>query len=114
MRTYNIAVIPGDGIGMEVMPEGVKALQAAQDVAGGFELRFEDLPWGTEYYLKTGSMLPADGLKILEKFDAIYLGAVGMPALAADNITLWGLLLTIRKSFQQYINLRPIRLLPGL
>jgi tartrate dehydrogenase/decarboxylase/D-malate dehydrogenase len=114
MKTYNIAVIPGDGIGMEVIPEGIKALQAAQQVVGGFELRFEEFPWGTEFYLKTGKMMPADGLKILEKFDAIYLGAVGMPALAPDNITLWGLLLPIRKGFQQYINLRPIRLLPGL
>ncbi len=114
MRDYHIAVIPGDGIGMEVMPEGIKALQAAQARVGTFSLRFEEFPWGTEFYLKTGRMMPEDGLKILEKFDAIYLGAVGMPALAADNITLWGLLLPIRKSFQQYINLRPIRLLPGL
>ncbi|MBI5305727.1 MAG: tartrate dehydrogenase [Chloroflexi bacterium] len=114
MKTYNIAVIPGDGVGMEVMPEGVKAMRAASQVVGGFEMRFEELPWGTEFYLKTGKMMPADGLKILEKFDAIYLGAVGMPTLAPDNVTLWGLLLPIRKSFQQYINLRPIRLLPGL
>jgi tartrate dehydrogenase/decarboxylase/D-malate dehydrogenase len=114
MKEYHIAVIPGDGIGMEVMPEGIKALQAAQARVGNFSLRFEEFPWGTEFYLKTGRMMPEDGLKILEKFDAIYLGAVGMPALAPDNITLWGLLLPIRKSFQQYINLRPIRLLPGL
>lgn len=99
---------------MEVMPEGIKALQAAQKIVGSFDLHFEEFPWGTEFYLKTGRMMPSDGLKILEKFDAIYLGAVGMPALAPDNITLWGLLLPIRKSFQQYINLRPIRLLPGL
>ena len=114
MKEYRIAIIPGDGIGMEVMPEGVKTLQAAREVVGGFELRFEEFPWGTEYYLKTGRMMPEDGLKILEGFDAIYLGAVGMPALVPDNVTLWGLLLPIRKSFQQYINLRPIRLLPGL
>ena len=113
-KTYNIAVIPGDGIGKEVMPEGVKALQAAQQAVGGFELRFEEFPWGTEFYLKTGKMMPPDGLKILEKLDAIYLGAVGLPALAPDHVTLWGLLLPIRKGFQQYINLRPIRLLPGL
>jgi tartrate dehydrogenase/decarboxylase/D-malate dehydrogenase len=114
MKEYRIAVIPGDGIGMEVMPEGVKALQAAQQVVGRFELRFDEFPWGTEYYLKTGRMMPEDSLKILEGFDAIYLGAVGLPVLAPDNVTLWGLLLPIRKSFQQYINLRPIRLLPGL
>ncbi len=99
---------------MEVMPEGIKVLQAASHVSGSFDFRFEEFPWGTEYYLKTGKMMPTDGLKILEKFDAIYLGAVGMPTLAPDNVTLWGLLLPIRKSFQQYINLRPIRLLPGL
>jgi len=114
MKQYHIAVIPGDGIGMEVMPEGLKALRAAQARLGTFELHFEEFPWGTEYYLKTGRMMPEDGLKILEQFDAIYLGAVGMPALAPDSVTLWGLLLPIRKSFQQYINLRPIRLLPGL
>jgi tartrate dehydrogenase/decarboxylase / D-malate dehydrogenase len=114
VKQYNIAVIPGDGIGMEVMPEGIKALQAAQARGVKFSLQFEQFPWGTEYYLKTGRMMPEDGLKILEKFDAIYLGAVGMPALVPDNVTLWGLLLPIRKSFQQYINLRPIRLLPGL
>jgi tartrate dehydrogenase/decarboxylase / D-malate dehydrogenase len=114
MKEYHIAVIPGDGIGMEVIPEGVKTLQTARQIVGGFELRFEEFPWGTEYYLKTGRMLPEDGLKTLENFDAIYLGAVGMPSLVPDNVTLWGLLLPIRKSFQQYINLRPIRLLPGL
>ena len=114
MKEYHIAVIPGDGIGMEVMPEGVKTLRTAQEIIGGFELRFEEFPWGTDHYLKTGRMMPEDGLKILERFDAIYLGAVGMPALVPDNVTLWGLLLPIRKSFQQYINLRPIRLLPGL
>ena len=114
MKEYRIAVIPGDGIGKEVVPEGVKTLQAAQKALGGFEMRFEEFPWGTDFYLKTGKMMPADGLKILEQFDAIYLGAVGLPALAPDNVTLWGLLLPIRKSFQQYINLRPIRLLPGL
>ncbi len=114
MKEYHIAVIPGDGIGIEVLPEGVKTLQTVQEMVGGFELRFEEFPWGTDYYLKTGRMMPEDGLKILENFDAIYLGAVGMPALVPDNVTLWGLLLPIRKSFQQYINLRPIHLLPGL
>lgn len=114
IREYNIAVIPGDGIGMEVMPEGIKAMRVAAQAAGGFQMRFEEFPWGSEYYLKTGRMMPVDGLKTLEKFDAIYLGAVGMPALVPDDITLWGLLLPIRKAFQQYINLRPIRLLPGL
>jgi tartrate dehydrogenase/decarboxylase / D-malate dehydrogenase len=113
-RSYNIAVIAGDGIGMEVMPEGVKAVQSAMDLLDDFEVHFEEFDWGTEYYLKTGRMMPVDGLKILEKFDAIYLGAVGMPNLAPDHITLWGLLLEIRKSFEQNVNIRPVRLLPGV
>lgn len=113
-KSYNIAVIAGDGIGMEVMPEGIKALQAAREVLGGFDLKFEKFAWGTEYYQKTGRMMPVDGLKTLEKFDAIYLGAVGMPKLLPDHITLWGLLLEIRKSFEQSVNIRPVRLLPGV
>lgn len=111
---YTIALIPGDGIGTEIMPEGVKALQAAAEVDGSFRLRFDPFPWGTEYYLENGRMMPPDALKILEAYDAIYLGAVGFPSLAPDHITLWGLLLPIRKSFEQYINLRPIHMLPGL
>jgi tartrate dehydrogenase/decarboxylase/D-malate dehydrogenase len=113
-KSYHIAVIAGDGIGMEVMPEGVKALKAAREVLSSFDLEFEEFEWGTEYYLKTGRMMPPDGLKILEKFDAIYLGAVGMPNLAPDHVTLWGLLLEIRKSFEQNVNIRPVRLLPGV
>lgn len=113
-KSYNIAVLAGDGIGMEVMPEGIKALQSAQKVLGTFDLKFESFDWGTEYYLKNGRMMPADGLKTLEKFDAIYLGAVGMPNLVPDHITLWGMLLEIRKSFEQSINVRPVRLLPGV
>jgi tartrate dehydrogenase/decarboxylase/D-malate dehydrogenase len=113
-KSYNIAVLAGDGIGMEVMPEGIKALQSAQKVLGTFDLKFESFDWGTEYYLKHGRMMPADGLKTLEKFDAIYLGAVGMPNLVPDHITLWGMLLEIRKSFEQSINVRPVRLLPGV
>jgi tartrate dehydrogenase/decarboxylase/D-malate dehydrogenase len=81
MKTYNIAVIPGDGIGMEVMPEGVKALQAAQKVVGGFDLRFEEFPWGTEYYIKTGRMMPEDGLInfvcVRENSEGEYAGAGG-------------------------------------
>jgi tartrate dehydrogenase/decarboxylase / D-malate dehydrogenase len=113
-KSHHIAVIAGDGIGMEVMPEGLKAMQSAREVLGTFDLNFEEFEWGTEYYLKTGQMMPADGLKILEKFDAIYLGAVGMPNLAPDHITLWGLLLEIRKSFEQNVNIRPVHLFPGV
>ncbi len=111
---YRIAVLAGDGIGQEVMPEGLKALRAAEQVLKGFHLHFDEFPWGTEYYLKHGRMLPIDGLKILEGYDAIYLGAVGMPNLAPDHITLWGMLLEIRKSFEQSVNVRPVHLFPGI
>ena len=113
-KEYRIAVLAGDGIGQEVMPEGLKALRKAEQTLGTFRLHFEEFPWGTEYYLTHGRMLPVDGLKILEEFDTIYLGAVGLPSLAPDHVTLWGLLLEIRKSFEQSINIRPVHLFPGI
>lgn len=111
---YSIAVIAGDGIGREVIPVGCDVLSAAQKVVGGFELQFDEFPWGTEYFHRYGSMMPADALDILAGYDAIYLGAIGFPSLVPDHVTLWGLLLPIRKQFEQYINLRPCRLLPGV
>lgn len=114
MKEYNIAVIPGDGIGKEVIPEGRHVLDATQKALGTFGLRYEEFSWGTDYYMEHGVMMPKDALKILEGFDAIYLGAVGYPALVPDHITLWGLLLPIRKAFEQYINVRPTKLLPGV
>lgn len=112
METYKIAVIPGDGVGPEVLKEGMKVLKHVAELSG--EFRFEDtwFPWGCEYYLKTGRMMPEDGIEILKGFDAIYLGAVGYPGVP-DHISLWDLLLTIRKSFDQYVNLRPVKLLKG-
>lgn len=114
MNEYRIAVIPGDGIGKEVIPEGCRILNATQDALGTFRLHYEEFAWGTDYYMKHGMMMPRDALKILESFDAIYLGAIGYPALVPDHITLWGLLLPIRKAFEQYINVRPTKLLPGV
>ena len=114
MKDYRIAVIPGDGIGKEVIPEGCCILDAAQDVLKSFRLHYEEFPWGTDYYMQHGAMMPKDALKILEGFDAIYLGAIGFPALVPDHITLWGLLLPIRKAFEQYVNVRPTKLLPGV
>ncbi len=113
LREHRIAVIAGDGIGKEVVPVGWHVLQAAASVRGDFRLIFEQFPWGCEYYEQTGRMLPADGLQQLAEFDAIYLGAVGWPTVP-DHISLRGLLLPIRQVFQQYVNLRPIRLLAGL
>ena len=112
MNQYRIAVVPGDGIGPEVMKEAVKVLNhvAARDQRFSFE--FTWFPWGCEYYLKTGEMMPADGIETLSKFDAILLGAVGYPGVP-DHISLRDLLLKIRHDFDQYVNLRPVKLLHG-
>lgn len=112
MASHRIAVIPGDGIGNEVVPEGLKVLQA---VASQFDIDFEfqHFDWSCERYLETGSMMPDDGIQQLSKFDAIFLGAVGFPTVL-DHVSLWGLLIPIRREFQQYINLRPVRLFEGM
>ena len=112
MQTHKIALIPADGIGPEVIAEGVKVLNAVSAMNGGFRFEWETFPWGCEYYLKTGKMMDEDGMARLRRFDAIYLGAVGMPGVP-DHISLWGLLLAIRKGFDQYVNLRPVKLLRG-
>ncbi len=112
MRQYRIAVIPGDGIGPEVVREGMLALDRVAEAEGGFRLAYTQFPWGCEHYLKQGEMMPSDGIDQLFGFDAIYLGAVGFPGVP-DHISLWGLLLRIRQAFDQYVNLRPIKLLPG-
>ncbi|MCU7974769.1 tartrate dehydrogenase [Shewanella sp. SW36] len=112
MSKVKIAVIAGDGIGTEVIPEGIRTLEAAGKILGVvFEWTYFD--WSCETYHKTGRMMPEDGLKQLKSFDAIYLGAVGFPGVP-DHISLWGLLLPIRRAFEQYVNLRPIRLFEGV
>lgn len=112
MSKVKIAVIAGDGIGTEVIPEGIRTLEAAGKILGvTFEWTYFD--WSCETYHKTGRMMPEDGLKQLKSFDAIYLGAVGFPGVP-DHISLWGLLLPIRRAFEQYVNLRPIRLFEGV
>ena len=113
MRSYRIAVIPGDGIGKEVIPAGLEALRALQARAGNFELEVVEFPWGSDFYRETGRMMPEDGLHQLRGFDAIYFGAVGDPNLP-DSLTLWGLRLAICQGFDQYANIRPTRVLPGL
>ena len=112
MKTYNLAVIAGDGIGPEVIAEGIKVLDAVAAYDGGFQFQWTHFPWGCEYYLKHGKMMEDNGIETLKHFDAIYLGAVGAPGVP-DHISLWDLLLVIRKSFDQYVNLRPVKLLQG-
>jgi tartrate dehydrogenase/decarboxylase/D-malate dehydrogenase len=112
MKTYKIAVIPGDGIGKEVVPEGLRVLEAAAR-RFSLNLSFQHFDWSCETYAKTGKMMPADGLEQLRPFDAIFLGAVGYPGVP-DHVSLWGLLIPIRRVFQQYVNLRPVRLLEGI
>jgi tartrate dehydrogenase/decarboxylase/D-malate dehydrogenase len=112
LKTFRIAVIAGDGIGKEVVPEGIRVLDAAGQ-RFGFQLAWHFFDWSCEAYLKTGKMMPADGLDQLRPFDAIFLGAVGSPDVP-DHISLWGLLIPIRRGFRQYINLRPVRLFEGV
>lgn len=112
METLKIAVIAGDGIGPEVIAEGVKALECIARLDGSFSFEFTYFPWGCEYYKETGRMMAEDGIETLAQFDAIFLGAVGAPGVP-DHVSLWDLLLVIRKRFDQYINLRPVKLLAG-
>lgn len=109
---FRVAVIPGDGIGQEVVPEGMRVLDAAAR-RFGFTLRYDVLDWGCDYYLKHGRMMPPDGLDMIRHHDAIFLGAVGYPGVP-DHVSLSGLLLAIRRGFQQYANIRPVRLMPGM
>ena len=112
MVTYRMASVPGDGIGPEVIAEGIKVLNAVAALDGGFRFEWTEFPWGCDFYLRHGKMMDDDGIEKLKQFDAIYLGAVGAPGVP-DHISLWGLLLEIRKGFDQYINLRPVKLLLG-
>ncbi|WP_282172428.1 tartrate dehydrogenase [Cytobacillus firmus] len=113
MDHYSIALIPGDGIGVDVVQEGKKVLDVICNLHGGFSLTYKEFDWSCEYYAKHGKMMPDDGLEQLKDFDSIFLGAVGYPGVP-DHVSLWGLLLPIRRQFEQYINLRPVKLLKGL
>ena len=112
MSHYRIASIPGDGIGQEVIPAGI---QVAEVLAQrfGFSIEFKHFDWSCQTYLSSGTMMPKDGLEQLQSFDAIFLGAVGWPSVP-DHVSLWGLLLPIRRHFDQYVNIRPVRLLKGI
>lgn len=113
MKNYNIAVIPGDGIGPEVIEEAIKVLKALEHVYGDVSFTFDYYNWNCAYYLEHGCMMPEDGLDCLRGYDTILFGAVGHPEVP-DHISVWELILPIRKTFQQYVNLRPIKLLPGI
>ena len=113
-QEFKIAVIPGDGIGVEVIPEGLRVLdRLAETSRGRFHFAYESFPWGSHYYMDTGRMMDPDGLERLKAFDAIYFGAVGWPEVP-DHISLWGLRLAICQGFDQYACVRPVRLLPGV
>mgnify|MGYP003335389813 CR=1 FL=1 len=113
MKQFRIAVIPGDGIGKEVMPEGLRALEAVGRKFG-IEFKFDEFDWSCDYYAKHGKMMPDDALDRLAKHDAVYFGAAGWPATVPDHISLWGLLIPFRRGYDQYVNLRPVRLMPGM
>jgi tartrate dehydrogenase/decarboxylase/D-malate dehydrogenase len=110
--THRIAVIPGDGIGKEVVPEGIRVLDAVAS-RHGFAFRWEHFDWSCETWARTGKMMPDDGIDRLRPHDAIFLGAVGYPGVP-DHVSLWGLLIPIRRRFEQYVNLRPVRLMAGI
>ena len=113
MKTYNIACIPGDGIGKEVVPAGQQVLEALASVNNKFKFNFTTLGWGGDWYRTHGEMMPKDGLDALRHMDAILFGSAGDPHIP-DHITLWGLRLKICQGFDQYANVRPTRILPGI
>jgi tartrate dehydrogenase/decarboxylase/D-malate dehydrogenase len=113
MKEHTIAVIPGDGIGREVIPEGVRVLEAVA-ARHGVRLKWKEFPWSCDWYKAHGRMCPEDAPDILRRFDAIYFGAVGNPALVPDHIAVWGLLINFRRWFDLYVNLRPVRLFEGM
>jgi tartrate dehydrogenase/decarboxylase / D-malate dehydrogenase len=112
-ETHRIAVIPGDGIGKEVMPEGLRVLEAAGR-AHGVSFQWDELPWSCDYYAKHGRMMPEDWFERIRGHDAIYFGAVGWPATVPDHVSLWGSLIQWRRGFDQYVNMRPCRLMSGV
>jgi len=112
-KRYRIAVIPGDGIGKEVVPEGLRALEAAGR-RFGFAFEWDELPWSCDYYAKHGRMMPEDWFERIRHHDAMFFGAVGWPASVPDHVSLWGSLIQWRRGFDQYVNLRPCRLMPGV
>ncbi|PSR22813.1 MAG: tartrate dehydrogenase [Sulfobacillus acidophilus] len=113
MNYHSLAVIPGDGIGTEVVSAALRVLERVANVSDRFRLETREFDWSCQYYLQHGRMMPEDGLETLKSFDAIFLGAVGFPTVP-DHVSLWGLLLPIRRGFDQYVNLRPVKILKGV
>ena len=113
MAVHRIAVIPGDGIGREVIPEGVRVLEAV-GAKHGLEFSWNEFPWSCDWYREHGRMCPEDAPRILRDFDAIYFGAVGNPAIVPDHVSAWGLLINFRRWFDLYVNLRPVRMFEGM
>lgn len=114
MKTFKIANIPGDGIGKEVVPAATEVLNALAELHGGLKFEFTEFPWSCEYYLEHNVMMPEDGLEQLKEFDSIFLGAVGNLKLVPDHVSLWGLLIKIRREFEQVINIRPAKIMSGV
>ncbi|MFC0562090.1 tartrate dehydrogenase [Halalkalibacter alkalisediminis] len=114
MQKLKLSVIPGDGIGQEVVPETLKVLDTLAEINGGVKFEYETHPWSCEYYLEHGVMMPKDGMARLHQTDAIYLGAVGNPKLVPDHVSLWGLLIKIRRECEQVINIRPAQYINGV
>lgn len=114
MKKINLSVIPGDGIGKEIVPATLDLLDTLANIHGGIKFQYETHPWSCEYYLEHGEMMPKDGMERLQQTDAIYLGAVGNPTLLPDHISLWGLLIKIRRECEQVVNIRPAKYIPGV
>ncbi|MEW9500338.1 tartrate dehydrogenase [Jeotgalibacillus marinus] len=114
MNKIEIACLPGDGVGIEVMASAKQVLQKAADMHGGVQFSMTDFPWGSDHYIETGAMMPEDGIERLKEFDAVFLGAVGNPAVVPDHISLWGMLIKIRRELELSLNVRPARLIKGI
>ncbi|PPA71342.1 tartrate dehydrogenase [Jeotgalibacillus proteolyticus] len=114
MKNFRIACLPGDGIGLEVMSAAQDVLQTAAEIHGGVVFDFTNFPWGSDYYVENGLMMPEDGIRQLKEFDTVFLGAVGNPKLVPDHISLWGMLIKIRRELELSLNVRPARVLRGI
>ncbi|WP_041088135.1 tartrate dehydrogenase [Jeotgalibacillus soli] len=114
MKTYDIAALPGDGVGKEVVSSAIEVIGALSDVHGGLAFRFTEFPWNCDYYMEHETMMPPDAMKTLAQFEGVFLGAVGNPAIVPDHVSLWGMLIKIRREFELSINMRPAKKVRGI